>query len=780
MNEYCYDLKSGKLESVPTSDLRKFITRLYKGSEEPYFSDEKDMPFVTVNVPSKGMCIKMTSRGKKNIERIEEIHKKLTSGKLKYKTLVFNKPYLFGAEDQDWWDEIEDEDNDGGKKKTVLWDSILQQGPYFGHIYEPYQPLGASLKYDGKNYKLNSKEEEVASFYAKRIISEESGGVVDKWTKDNLFNKNFMTGFVKYLTSENKKVFKDIKKIGWGNLISKIKAVKSVKDLTQEEKRQKLINNQEKIHHYGYAVLDGKIERVGNFTVEPQAIFYGRGANPNRGKIKSIINPEDVVLNIGKNDPIPKPPPGHKWGGVVHEHKKIFLASWTDTITNKTKYVQFAAEGKLKGMSDLKKYEKARKLHMHIEAVRTRYMVDASSQDDIKRQLGTVLWLIDHHGVRVGGDKKDDKADTVGASTLRVDHVKIEAPDKVIFDFLGKDSIRYYKKLTAPQVIWNNFKSFLEGRDSNAQVFGNISAKSINAYLKEFDRAFSAKVFRTRLASNIMYEALKDVHIPEGKISNAQIKATFNKANVKVAEVLNHTRNVSLKAKEGVKKDQDKLKELQKEKKELKKAGKSLKSIEERIEKKEIAIDNKTNVMSVAINTSLTNYIDPRLVVAWTMQEDTQLSAIYTGALMKKFKWAIDTTDENWDWLNSPLMGNPELAPSNSPNVATIISEEENKHKKDKPKRKPKYKPKPPQVINVPDEPRPIEVKKGIGSTEDYKLLLDICKKPNEYILQIGEVSRDAMNWIYPMCKYALNKKGRDDIIANKYIVKYYESAFPN
>ena len=78
-------------------------------------------------------------------------------------------------------------------------------------------------------------------------------------------------------------------------------------------------------------------------------------------------------------------------------------------------------------------------------------MVDAASNNGVKRQLGTVLWLIDNHGVRVGGEKSADEADTVGASTLGRTFLKLEEPDIVIFDFLGKDSIRFYKRIKVPK-----------------------------------------------------------------------------------------------------------------------------------------------------------------------------------------------------------------------------------------------------------------------------------------------------------------------------------------
>ena len=42
--------------------------------------------------------------------------------------------------------------------------------------------------------------------------------------------------------------------------------------------------------------------------------------------------------------------------------------------------------------------------------------------------------------MRVGDEKDPDEADTVGAITLRKEHIKIEG-DTLHFDFLGKDSV---------------------------------------------------------------------------------------------------------------------------------------------------------------------------------------------------------------------------------------------------------------------------------------------------------------------------------------------------
>jgi len=44
----------------------------------------------------------------------------------------------------------------------------------------------------------------------------------------------------------------------------------------------------------------------------------------------------------------------------------------------------------------------------------------------------------------VGNEKGEDEADTVGCCSLRVEHIKFEANSHITFDFLGKDSMRYF------------------------------------------------------------------------------------------------------------------------------------------------------------------------------------------------------------------------------------------------------------------------------------------------------------------------------------------------
>jgi len=69
------------------------------------------------------------------------------------------------------------------------------------------------------------------------------------------------------------------------------------------------------------------------------------------------------------------------------------------------------------------------------------------------RQLATAVYLIDKFALRAGNEKGDDEADTVGCCSLKFEHVTLQPPSTVIFDFLGKDSIRFYNEFEVdPQV----------------------------------------------------------------------------------------------------------------------------------------------------------------------------------------------------------------------------------------------------------------------------------------------------------------------------------------
>ena len=122
--------------------------------------------------------------------------------------------------------------------------------------------------------------------------------------------------------------------------------------------------------------------------------------------IKRRIYPEDVTINLDKEAPIPEPNlKDHKWGKVIHDREVIWLATWKDTITGKSKYIFTSMESTFKSKSDEKKFDLARRLKRRAKDIRSKYE-EQLTNDDIKiRQLATALYFIDNLALRVGGKK---------------------------------------------------------------------------------------------------------------------------------------------------------------------------------------------------------------------------------------------------------------------------------------------------------------------------------------------------------------------------------------
>ena len=715
MSDFCFKLE-GDL-----SDENIIIDRLKKLYAKSF---ENDPPIMIVISHTENMaCIKLLKRGKKVMETIEDIHTKIK------KDIVINKngnkitispPFKFALNQHEWWKE------ESTQKSKEKWTTLEHRGPYFPDL-EKYTPHKAPLLYEGKKYVLTPGEEKIANFYAKRLISEQGENITIFYTKDSVFNKNFFTDFKKYLTKEHANIFKVFSKIDWSNIVEKLKELKTSE--TVEEKSRKKIETLKRKHDYGFATINGIREEVGNFTIEAASLFLGRGKNPNRGKIKGEISPEDVIINIGNEAKIPDPPKGHAWGNVIHNKTLSWIASWKDPISNENKYVYFSAQGQLKGKSDLLKYEKARKLQKNIDLVRKGYTRDINGNDLVKKQLGTVLYFIDNFGFRAGGEKGEDEADTVGASTLRVEHVQVISGNeyKITFDFLGKDSIRFYKQIIVPKNVADNISLFILNKKPSELLFDRISAIDINNYLRTFDKDFSAKVFRTKLASMTMYNELKNVKINKTD-KDVDKKVKLDKANAVVAELLNHKRTVPVKTKLKIDSLKKELKDLKKDLREAKKVGKGVNVIQKKIDTRKRQIESKSDTLSVAITTSKTNYIDPRILISWGKENELPLTKIYTPVLLKKFSWAVNTIEEDWDYLKTPLLKSMEkLEPMNMDEIKrSKISITPAKEKKEIPKGKsiPKKAPKEKSPIISKEK----ESKEEKGKSKNYTEILAFYK----------------------------------------------------
>jgi DNA topoisomerase-1 len=70
---------------------------------------------------------------------------------------------------------------------------------------------------------------------------------------------------------------------------------------------------------FGFCLLDGRKEKVGNFRIEPPGLFRGRGDHPKTGSLKQRVRPEQVTINIGKDAKVPVAPEGLYSITLIHE-----------------------------------------------------------------------------------------------------------------------------------------------------------------------------------------------------------------------------------------------------------------------------------------------------------------------------------------------------------------------------------------------------------------------------------------------------------------------------
>lgn len=76
-------------------------------------------------------------------------------------------------------------------------------------------------------------------------------------------------------------------------------------EATAEDKAGAKADKEAAALRYGFALVDGHIEKMGNYTVEPPGLFRGRGLHPKMGTHKKRVMPEDITLNVGDSAVVP-------------------------------------------------------------------------------------------------------------------------------------------------------------------------------------------------------------------------------------------------------------------------------------------------------------------------------------------------------------------------------------------------------------------------------------------------------------------------------------------
>ncbi|KYK58277.1 topoisomerase I [Drechmeria coniospora] len=451
------------------------------------------------------------------------------------------------SEDEEfqWWNAPKPEDD------SIKWQTLEHNGVMFAPEYEPL-PKHIRLLYDGKPINLSKEAEEVATFWV-AMMTPASIHHLD----NPVFRSNFFSDFSDFIKKHgatdmkgNKVAVKSLDKCDFSKIqefwMARIEANKT-KNLSKQEKEAAKAKKDELEAPYITCMWDGRKQKVGNFRVEPPSLFRGRGEHPKTGRVKTRVHPEQITINIGKNAKVPTPPPGHKWKAVQHDQKATWLAMWQENINGAYKYVMLGAASDVKGQSDFKKFEKARELKKHIGKIRKDYTRELKSEVMADRQRATAMYLIDKLALRAGNEKDtENEADTVGCCSLKYEHITLEPPNKVTFDFLGKDSIRYNETAQVDAQVFKNLKLFKKApkRDGD-DLFDRLNTSQLNKHLNSCMPGLTAKVFRTYNASFTMSELLKDLHNdPRSKGGVAEKVKLYNDCNRKVAILCNHKRTV--------------------------------------------------------------------------------------------------------------------------------------------------------------------------------------------------------------------------------------------
>jgi DNA topoisomerase I len=542
---------------------------------------------------------------------------------------------------------------------STKWTELEHNGVAFppDHVQR-----GINIKILGEVYFLNREQEELIYAWAKKKDTH--------YVRDPVFQSNFLSDFKKAIPDRFKSVQKidDIDMSEAFSLVDKEASIKEaekirIKSLPRAEKKR--ISQDKKLEKerlksiYGKAKIDGIEVEVANWLVEPPGIFMGRGLHPLRGRWKPRITAKDVILNLDEDASVPEGP----WKAIVHDHNSTWLASWIENLTGKRKYVWLHDSSYLRQDNDKAKYDTAKKLENYIFDIEKEIVKQMShTKDTTKRKVATVCYLIYKLAMRVGDEKDPDEADTIGASTLRVEHLKfpvINDKIQIEFNFLGKDSVPWQKTLeiSSPdtRALYENLLFYMKGKDRTDEIFEDITSAKVNIFLRSLDKDnlpnLTAKVFRTYIATAIVKKHLSAPILKLNKNESEFKKIYVAKiANLQAAITCNHKKGIDPKNpaskkswekfEQSVTNKKEKIKQLKLElkekiwKTEIQKFKK-----EQRLEKLEFQLRLQQETKDYNLGTSLRNYIDPRVFKSWCDYVNLDWTKIYTSTLQRKFKW---------------------------------------------------------------------------------------------------------------------------------------------
>lgn len=527
-------------------------------------------------------------------------------------------------------------------------------------IPDPPEYHGTTITIRGKKTKLTPKQEEMALAWARKHGT--------PYVEDLIFIKNFMFDFSRAL---NIQPTLKIDEVDFTPLIKIVESERAAREaMTKEEKKalaaQRKLSREQLKEEYGFALADDDRIELANYLAEPSGIFMGRGKHPLRGKWKEGASQSDVTLNLSPDAPVV---PG-TWKDTVWQPESLWVARWEDKLSGKIKYIWLHDTAPVKQAREAQKFDKAIELDSRIELVRQHIHQGLSSEKPKIRRVATACFLIDALCLRVGDEKDADEADTVGATTLRPEHIKLLNDGKVEFRFLGKDSVLWHKKIELPQLVRDNLKELIKNAEPSAnaagkgknsaynkpQLFPDITSRNVNDYLSQAMPGLTAKVFRTHHATATVHETLEnaaiDINDPEYKKWEAVVKA-----NLEAAILCNHTKqapkNWEKRKKNYRDREESTLKRLETLKKQLQKLNNELKALKQEAKDKKAAAKTRQAKQKTTSTWNKRIAAKEKLIARTTLQEEKTRQALgklraQKAIAMQNRTWNLGTSQKSY------------------------------------------------------------------------------------------------------------------------------------
>jgi len=422
----------------------------------------------------------------------------------------------------------------------------MQQLEHNGVMVPPlYEAQGLTVKIKGREHKLTPEQEERAVAWAKKIGT--------PYVEDPVFAENFHRDFGEVLGFEVQPGDVDYTDIYRMVVAERERKQNMPSDEKKRARDQQKVEREANKERYGYATINGERCELGNYMVEPSGIFMGRGKHPFRGRWKEGPREEDIELN---HIPKEKAPQG-KWK-TLEDPESMWIARWKDRLTGKMKYVWPHDSSPIKQQKEREKFDKAVELRRNLGRVQRHILDNLTSPDLRRRKTATVSYLIDALKFRVGDEKdEEDEADTVGASSLRTEHITFNPDGSITFDFLGKDSIPLKLTTTLDPRAAANLREFAEA-NSGGPLFEEVNSSVVSEFLGEVMEGVTAKVFRTCHATEAVERRLRDTEVrPDEPEYRKRHVATL--ANLDAAITCNHKRTIPKTWEQGLQRQRERL-----------------------------------------------------------------------------------------------------------------------------------------------------------------------------------------------------------------------------